>query len=188
MRRKLFTLRNRPCCRGGGAAATSGDLACSGQSGGGAEKKGPTYAPPPFVPSARKTFFLRRSPLKSRRRLSQKKKFCKVRPLRPPLPPPLPHDAAILGRPDIRAAAALSCYMGLYLVGQISERRQLYRPQPPPHTTKDAVAHSAERVKGTGAKRPAASGALDTTCRVCIALLVWCVGGNVLSTDSPTKV
>ena len=64
--------------------------------------------------------------------------------------------------------AALSCYMGLYLVGQI---------QPPPHTTKDAVAHSAERVKGTGAKRPAASGALDTTCRVRTALLVWCVGG-----------
>ena len=76
----------------------------------------------------------------------------------------------------------------LYLAGQISERRLLYRYimlylvgqiQSPPHTTKDAVAHSAERVKGTGAKRPAASGALDTTCRVRIALLVWCVGGIV---------
>ena len=99
-------------------------LPAPGSRAGAQKKRGQTYAPPPFVPSARKTFFLRRSPLKSRRRLSQKKKFCKVRPLRPPLRRPQ-HDAgfiwpvryqsggcfivlhgALSGRSDIRAAGS----------------------------------------------------------------------------------
>lgn len=178
LRRKLFTLRDRPCCRGGGAAATGAILPAPGSRAGGAKRGAKTMRPPPFVPSARKTRrFAKLSPPEPGAGFANGA-FCKVRAIpRPPPRRPCSTTLALSGRSDIRAAAALSCYMGLYLVGQISERRLLYRPQPPPHTTKDAVAHLQSCVKGSGAKRPAASGALDTALQMCSALLVWCVGG-----------
>lgn len=78
--------------------------------------------PAPFVPSARKTRrFAKLSPPEPGAGFANGA-FCKVRPLRPPLPPPLLHDAGFIWPADIRAAAALSCYMGLYLAAQISKR------------------------------------------------------------------
>ena len=52
---------------------------------------------------------------------------------------------AIFGRSDIRAAG---CFIVL-------------GADTPPHTPKQSCSMGAEKVKGSGAKRPAASGALD---------------------------
>ena len=118
--------------------------------------------PPPFVPSARKTRrFAKLSPPEPGAGFANGA-FCKVRPLRPPLRRPQ-HDAGFIWPVRYQSGGcfiAISCFIwsvryqsgGCFIV---------LGADTPPHTPKQSCSMGAEKVKGSGAKRPAASGALD---------------------------
>ena len=120
--------------------------------------------PASFVPSARKTHrFAQLSPPEPGAGCANGA-FCKVRAIpRPPPRRPCSTTLALSGRSDIRAAAALSLYHALS--GRSDIRAAgcfiVLGADTPPHTPKQSYSMGTEKVKGSGAKRPAASGALD---------------------------
>lgn len=136
---------------GGGHVGRSCRLRAVGR---GARKEGPKLcAPRPLCPPPAKRGDLRSCRLQSRARASQMARFAKFALCGRHSAAPST-TLALSGRSDIRAAAALSCYMGLYLVGQISERQAALSSTAPPTHHKRCCSTSAKLCQGFGRKAP----------------------------------
>ena len=171
MRRKLFTAaetfytKGPPFKHGGGGGGHVGRSCLLRAVGRGRRKKGAKpMRPRPLCPAHAKLFFCEIRRLRAGGDLRKKRSFAKFalcgRHRR--------HRAwktlALSGRSDIRAVGCLIVLHGA--IGGRSDIRAagcfiVLGADTPPHTPKQSCSMGAEKVKGSGAKRPAASGALD---------------------------